>query len=510
MAALLALSSIQPASAVDAYTPGSIPQQEGYIDIVLDDGVYTGLNATISVWKLFERWSNGSGNWTIETGCEAMDQAPCDLSKVGDPNYDFSAEMNMPICENAAQEFCIDQLQIYQTGSEPVDATFLGYGGGPSVKADSKLKLPGGKPVALFQGAVNHAGGNATYALQTSGQFGFEKGVFDLQNLAVAVIPYEERFDATVQPPHYLDLGDGKKGLTTWGGDGYIWSDTGKYGFIQDFNLDTRVKLKLRVPNQIKGWLKGRVSSPDFSSTKYSSTANLVTLDASPVVVPRLRVLATDAQRTPMMKKYSMWSDGRPESSGGMFATAEGSEALNWVNDLRGVAKDTAAGQSTVWQYAATKWGTGDCDAKANGISGIVFTNAMAYAGNAPQLKKGFLDYKVAGFHYLPNGEEAIGSYDLIMNSNVARCLYGFSKAPVSATISISGEGDKNIATTTVREKNGWLKLGAYGFTFSSKTIKVKLTQKKTTITCITKKKPTKTKKVTGYSPKCPTGYKKK
>jgi hypothetical protein len=133
----------------------------------------------------------------------------------------------------------------------------------------------------------------------------------------------------------------------------------------------------------------------------------------------------------------------------------------------------------------------------------------MAYAGNAPQLKRGFLDYKVAGFHYLPNGEEAIGSYDLIMNSDVARCLYGFSKAPVSATITISGEGDKNIATTVVTEKNGWLKLGAYGFTFSAKTIKVKLTQpKRTTITCVAPGK--RNVKVTAANPKCPKGFRKR
>jgi len=209
------------------------------------------------------------------------------------------------------------------------------------------------------------------------------------------------------------------------------------------------------------------------------------------------------------MKKYQMWSDGRPQSSGGMFASSEGEEAIKWVNDLKGVAKDIAAGQSSVWQYAVTKWGTGGCDAKANGISGIVFTNLTAYAGNAPELKKGFLDYKVAGFHYLADGTEVIGTYDLVMNSDVARCLYGFGKAPVSATITISGEGDKNIAATVVKEKNGWLKLGAFGFTFSQKTIKVKLTQKKqTTVTCIAPGK--KTKKVTAAKPKCLSGFKKK
>ena len=80
-------------------------------------------------------------------------------------------------------------------------------------------------------------------------------------------------------------------------------------------------------------------------------------------------------------------------------------------------------------------------------------------------------------------------------------------------------------------EKNGWLYLSAKGFTFSSPTINVKLSQEKVvvvptptptpsavasvapvakksvTITCAKGKT---TKKVSGESPKCPTGYKKK
>jgi len=72
-----------------------------------------------------------------------------------------------------------------------------------------------------------------------------------------------------------------------------------------------------------------------------------------------------------------------------------------------------------------------------------------------------------------------------------------------------------------VSEKNGWLYLSAKGFTFSSPTIAVKLTQdapapaatkaptvaKKITITCF-KGKTTKT--VTAVKPTCPTGYKRK
>jgi uncharacterized protein (DUF58 family) len=111
------------------------------------------------------------------------------------------------------------------------------------------------------------------------------------------------------------------------------------------------------------------------------------------------------------------------------------------------------------------------------------------------------------------------------MRSDVARCLYKFSTAPISASVSIVGGSDAKIATTVVNERNGWLKLAASGFTFSEKTLQVKLSQeivveptptpsasatakpvvKKITITCVKGKS---VKKVTAVKPKCPTGYK--
>jgi hypothetical protein len=119
--------------------------------------------------------------------------------------------------------------------------------------------------------------------------------------------------------------------------------------------------------------------------------------------------------------------------------------------------------------------------------------------------------------------------YNLIIKSDVARCIYGFTSAPVSATISIvSADGTSQVATTLFGERDGWMYLSANNFTFSAPTLKVKLTQeaakpvaiptpiataspaaavKKTTITC-TKGKTT--KKVTAVKPICPAGYKKK
>jgi len=134
----------------------------------------------------------------------------------------------------------------------------------------------------------------------------------------------------------------------------------------------------------------------------------------------------------------------------------------------------------------------------------------------------------------LPDGSVFKGTYDLALRSQTARCLYGFTSAPVSATIEVaSSDGSTQVASTSLRESNGWLYLSAAGFTFSSPTVTVKLTQavtpvpsstqtaspqgdstskssiesKKITITC-TKGKIT--KKVIALKPTCPSGYKKK
>jgi hypothetical protein len=114
-------------------------------------------------------------------------------------------------------------------------------------------------------------------------------------------------------------------------------------------------------------------------------------------------------------------------------------------------------------------------------VLGVVATNAMVYEGVSPRFNNGFLDYRVAGLHLKPDGKTpVVGSYDLLIKSATARCLYGFTNAPISATVSITGTGDLRVATTLVSERDGWLKLAANGFTFSEKRIRVAMSQGRT------------------------------
>jgi hypothetical protein len=216
------------------------------------------------------------------------------------------------------------------------------------------------------------------------------------------------------------------------------------------------------------------------------------------------------------------------------------------LNAWTRVLKDTAAANPTQWIFYNLPQrdidSANSCIKNSSTLAGFVTTNSTTYTATPPVYNErtGTLDYQVASPHFLPDGKVFLGRYNLYIDSKVARCIYKFSAAPVSATVSVtSSDGaQQNIATTIVNENNGWIHLSAAGFTFSSPTLKVKLTQdvnavvaapspsakpsasseptpqksvapviKKSTITCIKGKV---MKKVTAVSPKCPVGYKKK
>jgi hypothetical protein len=203
--------------------------------------------------------------------------------------------------------------------------------------------------------------------------------------------------------------------------------------------------------------------------------------------------------------------------------------------------EDKATASLSYWSVrtlsASEMEGSSKCYQDSKSVTGIVTTNATQYSAGPPAFDKndGTLNYQVAAPHYSTDKTEFKGTYDLVIRSDVARCIYGFSKAPINATISItSADGTPQIATTIIGEKDGWVFLRAKNFGFSSPIIKAQLTQeavavapsptptptasptpsasakpvvKAVTITCIKGKT---SKKVTAVNPKCPTGYKKK
>jgi hypothetical protein len=148
---------------------------------------------------------------------------------------------------------------------------------------------------------------------------------------------------------------------------------------------------------------------------------------------------------------------------------------------------DKATKTASYWSYKAlNSWNQPaiqKCSDGTGELAGVVTTNALTYSSGPPTFDQdsGSLIYKVASPHFEANGDVARGSYDLALRADVARCMYGFSKAPIRAEISItSSDGStQEIASEMLIEKDGWFYLSAKNFTFSSPTLKVKLMQDK-------------------------------
>ncbi len=310
------------------------------------------------------------------------------------------------------------------------------------------------------------------------------------------------------------------------------WQEKGICGAEQEFDPDVTVELTFLVPSALSGWLHGRLISPNIQIESVNANLNRVTVAAKPADVPSASAMVAYSDTTEKIKELYKRN---PHALAGEYSQdnveSSGSMAFLYLNAFEKILGDKATVKKSNWKIGSLK-GAGvnqnPCLNTKNQLQGIVSTNAMIFNDGPPEFTNGFFNYKVGGLHYNPDETVFQGSYALSIRSEVARCLYKFSNAPISAEISVIGSsGEKQVATTRVTESKGWINLGAYNFNFSNPVIQVKLTQsaesaknatsllpttnvhaqKKTTITCVKGKV---SSKVTAIRPKCPAGYKKK
>lgn len=522
IASLFLATGLQaPAQARDYVPPGADLKNEDRIAFMVKDTIdgptFVSLlrqdTAAAETKTLGNRW------------CLSFETENCSLSTSGK----IQAAAILPVCK-ADEDNCIEGLKVYPVGSEAEPAQLVKELGGFQFPSLEKLGTPRGASPSVWKSATPHVDSESNYVVTVSLGFEIQDGTTVRYNtITAAVFPVVELTGSNYRPSEIqsrvID------GVTWWNhdngeqgsDDGCVATESGRCWARTEFTPGTKVELSLRVTNQISGWLHGRVKDPLVSISPVNEKTNRFVIAAESVEVPVLygeAPFSTQDATTQDLLLSRYGTGGRNGGKEWQIHSADSQSAKRIITQFAKQLNDKAAATANIWQLKSINSGRfpSSClnlESSENRLAGIVTTNAMAYEGSAPQLAGGTLNYEVAGLHLLPDGSEAIGTYDLIVRSDVARCLYGFSKAPISATVSVVGTGDTKVSTTLVSEKNGWLKLAAYGFTFSQKTIKVKLMQpkqvvKKTTITCVTTKKPIKTRKVTAVSPKCPTGFKKK
>jgi hypothetical protein len=299
-----------------------------------------------------------------------------------------------------------------------------------------------------------------------------------------------------------------------------------------EFPSGYRFGITLKLGRQLKGWFHGRIYQPQIAITK-DGEGQALTIEALPVLIPIVKEKVPTTSISTELRNFLETTEVG-NGFGYVMPGSSGDDAFNQTKMWLPIIKDKATKSLTYWSVRTLDFYNDpliqQCSSQNDGLSGIVTTNSLVYNAGPPAFDKESqnLNYKVLSPHYTSTGDVAKGTYDLILASSVARCIYKFTSAPIQANLTIlSEDGSPQVASQVINERNGWLTLSAAGFTYSSPTIKVKLTQEapaptptptpeatnspqaakaKSTITCVKGK--TK-KKVTAVNPKCPTGYKK-
>lgn len=451
-----------------------------------------------------------------------INSAVCD--SVSDPvcagARNVMVEVMLPPCDGDKYEYCIEGMSVGNSKSK-VRGNYIRSVKGPNIPADKASGIPFGSTASIWEvpGQV-HTGGNDRYSVGAWFRYIITNGRVEMANFEASIVPFRE-----ITGPNYRTMQmkvvtfQGVKGLThDWHVGNCIWQEPGLCGVATRWSENASASLSLRLPNRVTGWLHGRLDSPEIAVTKIDSNVNQITVSGKPVTVQGSAPKVNVDSITPGLMKVITRNGAEPlrSDSGYVWQLPPAEYTLDWFNAWLPVTHDKADGFSDYWNFKSIPGNFTDpmaqkCLVNKDKLVGLVTTNALWYSGNPPVFKDSQLNYKVAALHFNPDGiTPFLGSYDLVINSSAARCLYGFSSAPVQASISVvSASGENQIATTTVNESDGWLKLSAKGFTFSTPSINVKLSQnvsKSATILC---KKGKSTKKITGIKPVCPQGFSK-
>jgi hypothetical protein len=409
----------------------------------------------------------------------------------------------LPACENLNEPYCIESISL-----EGVKGSLLGYTPGVRILRDPKFPMATGASTSIWKvkdksGVLNYVSARVVVR-SGSVWMNLGKPLFSSFGIELNVVKItDERYLA----PTFA------QSMDSYGLNQIVLRDTrsqpncyveylGKCAELAN-KPGQVLSIQTRISDLPATWFTGRMSEALVDISENKEGNRILTVSGKSVEVPEMQI---EIPKVELVKNNPFIARGPVGDSYSQTAT----NALLFFSYLDEKYLQQATGSNVFWSLNATLGAqSGPCFTKYPGVGGVVTTNAMVYNLGTPVVSNGEMIYLIGSTHLNVLGVENRGTYDLVMRSDIARCLYGLKPTPLRAEISVvSDSGQKQIATTSFGEKNGWLHVGAYNFTFSTPKIKLKLTQatKKTTIKCVKGKV---MKSVSGEKPVCPTGYKK-
>jgi hypothetical protein len=457
-----------------------------------------------------------------------------------DPKYSLWFQANFSKCTSASDTDCIERFGLVNSDGTISDGTLLHeYSQGGDFSADPSIKMPAGHGQSVW--SIKEGAATQLYGMQVGVDGSYVRS-------ASAVDIYG--FSASFQPIQEI-TGDGfndptPKVVTRTYGDGWGMDNTAvlkgcqvftnnKCGLRQAFDPNKTYILKVRLHSAVKGWLHGRMRDADIKMENLLDGGQAITIEAKSLQVPVLSGWVKWPNLTPELQaRYPVGAGGfarvltdftNPDLTTRTLQVSSevaGQGALDEINAWLPLLSNKASNMKSFWTVKTISgqlpFDLSKCP-NTSGVTGFIGTNASVYSDGPPTYdsNSGTLNYTVSAPHFDSTGNVFSGLYQLSLRSDVARCIYNFTNAPISAKVEItSSDGSQKVATTTVSEKNGWLNLVAAGFEFSSPKISIKLQQEASTSSTKIKVTAKKLTCVKGKAIKvvstttCPVGYKKK
>jgi hypothetical protein len=416
----------------------------------------------------------------------------------------------MGMCKNYEKD-CVEEVFAFQ-GGKKLEVNFQRYFPMPtsqSFKGNSSFNLPtsGSTFLVSIPEAPHTAGDQYLVSSVLDGARLPNQAKFETGQMQIAIWPVQivsgvfPMYQQSLDPTKYSGLG-----VSTGA------SDTRCTG-VQSTGTECAIPvtppkglslgLEVRLATKVGGWFHGRITSVDAEVRFDQNGDQIIKILGESVVVPTIHGWVPKGQAPAGLKKFYDEMDpfflnmGNGYGCIGQTTDLGPCNPREWVSVLRNpgvneegmqelsywipVVEDKAATEASFWFIRSIQGDiTGQCRTPNDRLVGVVTTNATTYLPGPPRFDNAqqTLDYKVLAPHYLSDGREFLGTYDLVMDSALARCVYGFVDAPISATVSIiSDDETKVISSTVLTEKEGFLFLGASGFTFSAPTVRISLSQ---------------------------------
>ena len=391
----------------------------------------------------------------------------------------------LPIClADRESTPCIENIVITEASGGKNQLRVAGTVPGYQWPANEKYGSPAGALSQIWKGEQDIQETGYVLAARVNVQGFYNKSNSEIVDFKTNIF----RFEFTPLNDPYLVAN--KRTFCLW-----IDNSTGQERCARQKFLDpmSLITVSYHLPKELTGWFAGRMADATLSIESIDAKYNRVTVSAYPVEVPVF------AATIPCVK-------GWVPCGAGVLLGFTSSPIEEYIQSLERILNERAILEIPSWGLGSTnKRAFEGCEVPDKGFAGLIFSNASFVDSYPPKFENDMLSYEMGALHLKSDGSIFKGNFDMFIESSFARCLWKLSKAPVQASISVtSQEGVQNIATTSLGERNGFIRMKAAGFTFSTSTVQMKLQNKKTTTIKCVRTRDKKTITITGD--KCPKG----